>query len=109
MVAFNKRLLEEAGLESPYELIEKDEWNFAKLQEYAKALTKTDANGVTTQYGFSAYDPYGTLATTFVNANNAGIVEEVMEKPPLPWIPQCTGSAERDVRHVKRGQVHIPV
>ena len=77
MVAFNKRLLEEAGLESPYELIEKDEWNFAKLQEYAKALTKTDANGVTTQYGFSAYDPYGTLATTFVNANNAGIVEEV--------------------------------
>ncbi|MGN0762043.1 MAG: ABC transporter substrate-binding protein, partial [Aristaeellaceae bacterium] len=77
MVAFNKRLLEEAGLESPYDLIAKGEWTFAKLQEYAKALTKTDADGVTTQYGFSAYDPYGTLATTFVTANNAGIVEYV--------------------------------
>lgn len=87
MVAFNKRLLEEAGLESPYEMIEKDEWNFAKLQEYAKALTKTDANGVTTQYGFSAYDPYGTLATTFVNANNAGIVEEVDGKATFALVP----------------------
>lgn len=77
MVAFNKRLLEEAGLESPYDLIAKNEWNFAKLQEYAKALTKTDANGVATQYGFSAYDPYGCLPTTFVTANNGNIAEFV--------------------------------
>ncbi len=81
MVAFNQRLLEEAGLESPYVLIERGEWNFAKLQEYAKALTKVDANGVTTQYGFSAYDPYGTLVTTFIYANNAAIVENVDGKP----------------------------
>jgi len=74
MIAFNKRLVEEAGLESPYDLMAKDEWNFEALQKYAKALTKFDANGVNTQWGLSSFDaPW--LAITMIYANNGAVVD----------------------------------
>lgn len=82
MIAFNKRLVEEAGLESPYALIARDEWTFEALQKYAKAMTKFDANGVNTQWGLSAFDtPW--LAVTMLYANAAGVVDFSGEKPQM--------------------------
>ncbi|HIW74365.1 MAG TPA: extracellular solute-binding protein [Firmicutes bacterium] len=74
MMAFNKRLFEEAGLESPYDLIERDEWTFATMEEYAKKLTKTDANGNNTQWGLSTFDP-PWLGVTMIYANNGKVVD----------------------------------
>ncbi len=80
MIAFNKRLVEEAGLESPYDLVARGEWNFDALQKYAKALTKFDANGVNTQWGLSSFDaPW--LAITMIYANNGGVVDYSGETP----------------------------
>ena len=74
MMAFNKRLFEEAGLESPYDLIERDEWNFATMEEYAKKLTKTDASGNIVQWGLSTFDP-PWLGVTMIYANNGKVVD----------------------------------
>ncbi|HBT85979.1 MAG TPA: hypothetical protein DEB12_08770, partial [Porphyromonadaceae bacterium] len=41
---FNKAIIEELGLESPYDLVEKGEWTFDKFLEYEKAASK-DLNG----------------------------------------------------------------
>ena len=80
MIAFNKRLVEEAGLESPYDLLARGEWNFEALQKYAKAMTKFDANGVNTQWGLSAFDaPW--LAVSMIYANNGSVVDYSGETP----------------------------
>ena len=57
-LAFNKQMLEDAGLENPNDLYAKGEWTWDKWKEYLKALTKdTDGDGVTDVYGFgSRYD-----------------------------------------------------
>ncbi len=80
MIAFNKRLVEEAGLESPQALYERGEWNFEALQKYAKAMTKFDANGVNTQWGLSTFDaPW--LAVSMIYANNGSVVDYSGEVP----------------------------
>lgn len=82
MIAFNKRLVEEAGLESPYELVKRGEWDFAALKKYAKAMTKFDANGVNTQWGLSSFDaPW--LAVTMIYANFGSVVDFSGEAPVL--------------------------
>ena len=54
---FNKRLLEEAGLESPFDLVDQGRWDFATLREYARILTtSTDGTGVINQWGLGS--PY---------------------------------------------------
>ncbi|MBR6223952.1 MAG: extracellular solute-binding protein [Lachnospiraceae bacterium] len=57
-LAFNKKMLDDAGLEDPNVLYEKGEWTWDKWKEYLKALTKdNDGDGVTDVYGFgSRYD-----------------------------------------------------
>jgi ABC-type glycerol-3-phosphate transport system substrate-binding protein len=79
-VIFNKRLIEEAGLASPYELVKKNTWNFDTLKKYAKALTKVDSNGVTTQYGFSAMN-HEQLCEAMIFANG-GIDIDTTKKTP---------------------------
>lgn len=80
MIAFNKRLVEEAGLESPYDLMARGEWDFEALQKYAKALTKFDENGVNTQWGLSSFDaPW--LAISMIYANNGAVVDFSGETP----------------------------
>ncbi len=57
-LAFNKQMLDDAGLENPNDLYAKGEWTWDKWKEYMKALTQdTDGDGVTDVYGFgSRYD-----------------------------------------------------
>lgn len=54
-VLFNKNIIKELGLESPYELVKKGEWTIDKYIEYAKAAKK-DLDGVA---GFGNKDRYG--------------------------------------------------
>lgn len=53
---YNRNLIEEAGLEDPYELWERGEWTWDKFLEYTIATTKDlDGDGVTDQWGFDAF------------------------------------------------------
>lgn len=55
-LAFNKQMLEDAGLEDPRELYARGEWTWDKFVEYCQTLTQdTDGDGVTDQYGFTGF------------------------------------------------------
>ncbi len=58
VLAFNKQMLDDAGLENPNDLYARGEWTWDKWREYLLKLTKdTDGDGVTDVYGFgSRYD-----------------------------------------------------
>lgn len=71
---YNTELLKKADLEDPSVWVEKDQWNFDKLQEYAKKLTVTDASGNITQYGLST-TTCELFMGCFILANGASAVE----------------------------------
>ena len=48
---YNKKLLNEAGLDDPFELYKKGEWTYAKMREYAIKTTKYDKSGRAQQFG----------------------------------------------------------
>lgn len=55
MLAYNKQMLDEAGLEDPNALYERGEWTWDKWREYLLALTQdTDGDGVTDVYGYGS-------------------------------------------------------
>jgi ABC-type glycerol-3-phosphate transport system substrate-binding protein len=58
VLAFNKKMLDDAGLENPNDLYARGEWTWDKWREYLMKLTKdSDGDGVTDVYGFgSRYD-----------------------------------------------------
>ena len=58
VLAFNKKMLDDAGLENPNDLYSRGEWTWDKWREYLMKLTKdSDGDGVTDVYGFgSRYD-----------------------------------------------------
>ena len=58
VLSFNKKMLDDAGLENPNDLYARGEWTWDKWREYLIKLTKdTDGDGVTDVYGFgSRYD-----------------------------------------------------
>lgn len=60
---FNKDMIQENGLENPYELVENGEWTIDKLQEMARKVT-AESDGIS---GWGYADTYGFL----VNGNFA--------------------------------------
>lgn len=58
MLAYNKQILDDAGLEYPEDLYAKGEWTWDKWREYMIQLTQdTNGDGVIDQYGYcSRYD-----------------------------------------------------
>ncbi len=70
---YNPRLLKAAGLEDPSVWVEKDEWNFDKLEEYARKLTVRDSSGNVTQYGLST-TTCELFMGAFMLANNGSAV-----------------------------------
>lgn len=64
-VFYNKKLFDEAGLEYPT-----DDWTWEDMLRMARALTKQDESGRTTQYGF-----YGWAWQNFVYGNGGGLVD----------------------------------
>lgn len=57
---YNKRLMQEAQLTDPNELIAGGgKWDYATMEEYARKLTKLDSTGSTVQWGLSTMVPIG--------------------------------------------------
>lgn len=52
---FNKRIFEEMNLENPYELYEKGEWTWDKVEEIATKATIRQSDGTVTQWGMASY------------------------------------------------------
>lgn len=83
-LVFNKRLLDEAGLEYPYELVEKGEWTFDAFRKYAQTLTKdTDSDGITDQWGITAYSNGWELGLALIAANGGQIVDKNADPPRM--------------------------
>ncbi len=66
-VFYNKDLFDQAGVPYPT-----DDWTWDDLLAKARALTRKDANGRTTQYGF-----YGWAWQNFVYGNGGSLVDDV--------------------------------
>lgn len=80
-VLFNKRLFEEAGLESPFDLVDQGRWDFATFREFARTLTvSTDGTGVVNQWGVaSPYDDH--LLASFAFAAGGQFVDMNVSPP----------------------------
>ncbi len=70
---YNKRILQENNLEDPYTLLEKGEWTFDKLGEYAKACKKTNPDGTVTQWGLGSWTNH-ELMVALINGNDGTVV-----------------------------------
>lgn len=71
---FNKAIIAELGLESPYDLVEKDQWTFDKFLEYEKAAKK-DLNGdgvfdENDRYGFAAGHDWDVSVVMYLASGN---------------------------------------
>lgn len=75
---YNKRLIEEAGLKSPYEHVDEGTWTWDTMKTYAKQLTVVDGDGKTTQYGLSSMYPQ-SLADLLILSNGADLVENTAD------------------------------
>lgn len=80
-IFYNKRILSELGLADPHELLQKGEWTFDKLEEYARLAKKTDANGNVAVWGLGAWSSSDFLANC-VSANGGQIVGVDEENRP---------------------------
>lgn len=72
MMFFNKNIIEELGLESPYDLYAKNEWTLSKFAEYCKAAKK-DLNGdgifdTNDRYGFAPGHEYDGPVVLYLGA-----------------------------------------
>jgi len=79
-LVYNKKLFAAASLEDPNVLAAQGKWDFATLEQYAKALTKQGADGKNTQWGLTTTDNHW-LMTTFV-ASNGGQSIDFSQTPP---------------------------
>lgn len=84
-IVFNKRMIETYGLETPYDLVNNNEWTIDKLQEMARKVT-ADVDGET---GMSYKDRYGFLINSnFVTSMYVGSGHSLTGKDDedLPYI-----------------------
>ncbi|MCR5754608.1 MAG: extracellular solute-binding protein [Acetatifactor sp.] len=74
LMFFNKNIIDELGLESPYDLYAKNEWTFSKFLEYCKAAKK-DLNGdgvfdENDRYGFTCGHNWDTPVVMYLASGN---------------------------------------
>ncbi len=85
MLAYNKQMLDDAGLEDPNELYARGEWTWDKWREYLLALTQdTDGDGVTDVYGYGSR--WDFLVYNLLMSNGTGIAmgpEETLSSPEV--------------------------
>lgn len=78
---FNKILLAKLGLENPYDLVEKNEWTFAKFREMCLAanmdLTGDGKMGIKDQYGLGAFAQFDLA---MLGANGSYITQQIDKK-----------------------------
>lgn len=84
-LAFNMKMIQDAGLEDPRELYKKGEWTWDKFREYLIALTKdTDGDGVNDVYGYGS-DTNNTIDSLLMS-NGTGIAmgdKETLSSPAV--------------------------
>lgn len=87
MLAYNKQMLDEAGLEDPNALYERGEWTWDKWREYMLALTQdTDGDGVIDVYGFGSR--YDYLVYNLTMSNGTGIAMSDTETLSSPEVAE---------------------
>jgi ABC-type glycerol-3-phosphate transport system substrate-binding protein len=87
MLAYNKQMLDEAGLEDPNELYAKGEWTWDKWREYLIALTQdTDGDGVTDVYGYGSR--FDFLLYNLLMSNGTGIAMSPTETLSSPEVAE---------------------
>ena len=88
MLAYNKQMLDEAGLEDPNALYEKGEWTWDKWREYMLALTQdTDGDGVTDVYGYGSR--WDFLVYNLTMSNGTTIASSDTENLSSPEVAEC--------------------
>ena len=87
MMAWNKQMLDEAGLEDPNALYERGEWTWDKWREYLLALTQdTDGDGVTDVYGYGSR--WDFLVYNLLMSNGTGIAMSPTETLSSPQVTE---------------------
>lgn len=87
MLAYNKQMLDEAGLEDPNALYERGEWTWDKWREYMLALTQdTDGDGVTDVYGYGSR--WDFLVYNLLMSNGTGIAMSPTETLSSPEVAE---------------------
>ena len=93
LLMFNKRLLADLQLESPYDLVRNNQWTMEKFNSMVRAGTADlDGDGQMTrwdQYGFVTQADY---VTSFINASGERLVSKDSDD-----LPVFTGNSERVV------------
>lgn len=85
MLAYNKQLLEAAGLEAPADLYERGEWTWDKWREYMIALTQdTDGDGVIDVYGYGSR--FDFLVYNMLQSNGTTIASSGTENLSSPEV-----------------------
>lgn len=88
MMAYNKQLLDDAGLEAPEDLYERGEWTWDKWREYMIALTQdTDGDGVIDQYGYGSR--FDFLIYNMTMSNGTTIASTPTENLSSPEVGEC--------------------
>jgi len=88
MVAFNKQMLDDAGLEDPNVLFENGEWTWDKWREYLQTLTKdSDGDGVIDVYGYGSR--YDFLMDGLMMSNGTGIATSATEGVSSAEVGEC--------------------
>ncbi len=88
MLAFNKQMLDEAGLEDPNALYERGEWTWDKWREYMLTLTQdTDGDGVTDIYGYGSR--WDFLVYNLTMSNGTTIASSETENLSSPEVAEC--------------------
>ncbi len=87
MLAYNKQMLDAAGLEDPNALYERGEWTWDKWREYMLALTQdTDGDGVTDVYGYGSR--WDFLVYNLLMSNGTGIAMSPTETLSSPEVTE---------------------
>ncbi len=87
MLAYNKQMLDEAGLEDPNALYEKGEWTWDKWREYMLALTQdTDGDGVIDVYGYGSR--WDFLVYNLLMSNGTSIASSDTENLSSPEVTE---------------------
>ena len=88
MLAYNKQLLDDAGLEDPNALYERGEWTWDKWREYMIALTQdTNGDGVTDVYGYGSR--FDFLINLMTMSNGTTIASSATENMSSPEVAEC--------------------
>jgi|LSQX01.2.fsa_nt_gb ABC-type glycerol-3-phosphate transport system substrate-binding protein len=97
MIIFNKDIFDRFDLESPYELMKKDQWTMSKMLEIATKVTKASSvNGQPTIWGLQALtdDPDITqilvaFGTNWVKHENGRLVSNLEDPKVLEALEFC--------------------